>query len=32
VAAAVEDLGLFLGARDIVYGEHVPEAWAQILR
>ena len=31
VAAAVEDLGLFLGARDIVYSAHVPEAWAQIL-
>jgi len=31
VAAAIEDLGLFLGARDIVYGAHVPEAWARIL-
>lgn len=31
VAAAVEDLGLFLGAKDIVYGAHVPAAWAQIL-
>ncbi len=32
VAGAVEELATFLGAREIVYGERVPEGWSGALR
>ena len=32
VAAAVEELGAFLGAEDIVFGQRVPEGWKSTLQ
>jgi uncharacterized protein YcaQ len=32
VAGAIEELGTFLGAKDIVYGEQVPDKWRRALR
>ena len=32
IAGAITELGAFLGARDIVYGERVPAAWSRVLR
>ncbi len=32
VAGAVEELATFLGAREIVYGERMPESWSSALR
>jgi uncharacterized protein YcaQ len=32
VARAIEELGAFLGAKEIVYGERVPERWKDTLR
>ncbi|HVC30566.1 MAG TPA: crosslink repair DNA glycosylase YcaQ family protein, partial [Steroidobacteraceae bacterium] len=31
VAGAIEELGAFLGAREIVYSDRVPEAWSAAL-
>jgi hypothetical protein len=32
LAAAISELGAFLGAREIVYGEQVPAQWQRALR
>lgn len=32
VASAIEELGAFLGAKEIAYGERVPEGWKDTLR
>ncbi|MGA7732940.1 MAG: crosslink repair DNA glycosylase YcaQ family protein [Chloroflexia bacterium] len=32
IAGAIEDLAAFIGARDIAYGENVPEGWRTALR
>jgi uncharacterized protein len=32
IAGAIEDLAAFVGARDIAYGENVPEGWRASLR
>jgi hypothetical protein len=32
VSGAIEELGTFVGARDIVYGAQVPDGWRRVLR